>query len=89
MYLNSDNVVMWKVTLFASFTYNGSSSSCISASSRTDIYQGNWSESSNNTYASGNTAIASVTVVRKFLFIVVETQNAYLTMSCTPNGYLY
>lgn len=88
-FYDSNNVLLWRVTLTGSFTYNGSSAYCTKATSVTDVFSGNWSESSNNTYPSGNTAIANVTVVRKFLFIAVETQNVVLTMNCDRYGNLY
>ena len=85
-YVDPDNVILWKVTLIGTFTYNGFTSSCTSASSYSTVYQGNWSESNNNTFASGNAAVASVTMVRKFLFITVETQVVNLTITCDKDG---
>ena len=87
-FVNSNNVLQWRIILTASFSYDGTNSACLSADSETTIYQGNWSESSNNTYPSGNSAIAQVTVVRKVLFIVVETQNAFFTITCDANGHV-
>lgn len=87
-FVNNNNVLEWRVTLTASFTFDGTSATCTSASSVTTVYQGNWSESSNNTYPSYNSAIAQVTVVRKVLFIVVETQNVFLTITCDGNGHV-
>ncbi|MBQ6075475.1 MAG: hypothetical protein IJK86_04895 [Lachnospiraceae bacterium] len=83
-----DGILLWRVTLTASFDYNGVSATCTTANSVTQVYQGNWSESSNNTYPSGNTAVAYVTVVRKVLFIVVETQNVTLSITCDGNGHV-
>ena len=88
-YVDPDNVILWKVTLTGTFTYNGSTSSCTAASSYSTVYQGNWSESNNNTFASGNAAVASVTMVRKFLFITVETQVANLTITCDKDGNIH
>lgn len=89
LFLNDNNVLQFKVILTASFSFNGSGAACTQATSVTEVFSGNWSESSNNTYPSGNTAIANVTVVRKFLFIVVETHNVVLTMNCDRYGNLY
>lgn len=85
-YVNNNNVVQWEVTLTATFTYNGYTSSCTSASSYSRVYEGNWSERDNNTFASGNAAVANVTMVRKILFIVVETQVANLVITCDKDG---
>lgn len=84
----SDGTLQWRITLRAHFTFDGSSSKCTSATSTTEVFQGNWSESSNNTSPNGNTAVANVTVVRKFLFFTVETQHVTLTIHCDRNGNL-
>ena len=85
-FLDSDDTLLWKVVLEATFTYNGYTSSCTSASSYSRVYEGNWSERDNNTFASGNAAVANVTMVRKILFIVVETQVANLVITCDKDG---
>ena len=89
LFLNDNNVLQFKVILTATFSFNGTSSACTQAGSATIVYSGNWSEISNNTYPSSNVAIANVTVVRKILFIVVETQNPVLTLHCDRYGNLY
>ncbi len=85
-FINNDGVIQWKVTLTASFTYNGSTATCTSASSVSTVYSGNWSENANNTFASGNAAVANVTMVRKILFIVVQTEIANLVITCDKDG---
>lgn len=89
LFLNDNNVLQFKVILTATFSFNGTSSTCTQVSSSTVVYSGNWSESSNSTYPSGNAAIANITVVRRFLFIVTETQNLVLTLHCDRYGNLY
>ena len=86
--IGSDGTLQWRVTLRAHFTFDGSSSKCIWATSTTEVFQGNWSESSNNTFPNGSTAVANVTVVRKFLFVTVETHYVTLTIHCDRNGNL-
>jgi len=85
-YTDSNNNLIWKITLQASFSYNGTTSSCIAAYSYSTVYSGNWSEDSNTTVPSANTAVAHVEMVRKVLFIIVERQNVVLTLSCDKDG---
>ena len=85
---NSDGVVRWTATLTGTFTYNGSTSYCTAASCVTSVQSGNWSETYNHAYPSGNTAAADITMVRKVLFVVVQTETAHLTLTCDANGHL-
>lgn len=75
-------------TLTGSFTYNGTTATCTSASCVTSVQHGNWSETYNHAYPSGGTAQADVTMVRKVLFITVQTETAHLTLTCDANGNL-
>lgn len=86
---DSNENLLWKATLIGTFTYNGSTSSCTAASCTTTIYNSAWSEQSVNAYTSGASANADVTMVRKFLFITVETVSIFLTMSCDKDGNVY
>ena len=85
-FLGSNGEIIWKVTLSSIFSFNGYSATCTSASAVSTVYSGNWSESANNTYPSGNQAIANVTMVRKILFIVVQTEIANLVITCDKDG---
>ena len=72
--MDSSNNLLWSATLTGSFTYNGVSSTCTAASCTTTIYDSAWSEKAVNAYASGSSANADVTMVRKFLFITVRSK---------------
>lgn len=87
-HINSSGNRLWSATVVGSFTYNGSTSSCTSASCSTTIYNGNWSEQSCSAYPSGNTATGNVTMIRKVLFIVLETVPVTITLTCDKNGNL-
>ncbi len=87
-YRNSDGVIRWTATLTGTFTYNGSTATCTAASCETSVQQGNWHETYNHAYPSGNTAQADVTMVRKVLFITVQTETAHLILTCDGNGNL-
>ena len=86
VFRNSENEILWKITLTGIFSYTGYSATCTSASAVSTVYSGNWSESANNTYPSGNQAVANVTMVRKFLFIVMQTEIANLVITCDKDG---
>ena len=85
---DSSGKAMWKVTLNGSFTYNGSSATCTSASHSVTIYEDSWYVYSQNSYKSGNKAIAKVVMKKKLLGIVVETKEVNLTLACDKNGKL-
>ena len=85
-YIDSNNNTLWKATLTATFTYNGVTATCTAVSCSTTIYNSNWHENSVNTYPSGAAAIADVSMVRKFLFITIETVNINITMLCDKDG---
>ncbi len=88
IYRSSNGVIQWTATLTGSFTYNGSSATCTASSCVTSVQSGNWSETYNHAYTSGNTAQADITMVRKVLFITVQTETAHLTLTCDANGNL-
>lgn len=75
-------------TLTGSFTFNGTTSSCTGASCDVTIYNNSWSTKSVNAYTSGYSAIAEVTIIRKLLFITVETKSFSITLSCDRYGNL-
>lgn len=87
-FYNPDGVLQWTATLTGYFTYDGVTSSCTGASCSISVQNGNWSESANNPYYSGNSAFASVTMVRKFLFVVLQTESINITLTCDATGHL-
>lgn len=86
-FTNSDNVVEWKYTLHATFSYTyGVSSSCTSAYYTQNIYQGNWSFSNGSATKSGNTAHGVGTFEKRVLFIVINTVDVDLHIYCDKYG---
>lgn len=85
---DSNGVILWTATLTGTFAYNGSTATCTAASCETSVQQGNWHETYNHAYPSGNTAQADITMVRKVLFITVQTETAHLVLTCDANGNL-
>lgn len=87
-FYNSNDVLQWKVTVTGTFTYNGTTSSCTSASHAVTISDNAWYISSQNSYKSGDQAIAEVTMKKKVLGIVTSTRNVSLELTCDKDGNL-
>lgn len=87
-YYDSDDNVEWEAKLNASFTYDGTSSACTSASCTVTIYDSKWYEISNTTTRSGNTATTQLTMGRKFLGITVSKPEYTITLTCDKDGNL-
>lgn len=87
-YYSSSNVIQWKATLNATFTYTGSSATCTKVNSlNVTIYDSAWSVGSKSTSKSGNTAYGYLTMNGA---IIGGTQGVpvTLTLSCDKNGNL-
>lgn len=87
-YYENTGVAVWAVTLSASFTYDGNSSSCTAANCSVNIYDSAWYVISKSTSRSGNTATANVTMGKKVLGVTTKTVPCTLTLSCDVNGNL-
>lgn len=87
-YSSSTGEDLWKVAVNGSFSYNGTSVTCTSASYTVTIYDSAWYKDSGSAYASGNQAIADVTMKKKLLGVVTSTRNVHLVLSCDKNGNL-
>lgn len=85
---DSSGSVVWAVTLSASFTFDGTTSTCTAASCSISIYNSAWYTVSSSTSRSGNTATANVTMGRKVLGVTVQTIPITITLSCDANGNL-
>ena len=87
-FYDSSDDLKWQAKLNATFTYNGTTSSCTSASCTVTIYDSKWYEISNTTSRSGNTATTQLTMGRKFLGITVSKPEYTITLTCDKNGNL-
>ena len=83
-YRNSAGSSIFSVTVYGTFTYNGSTSSATSASASVNIYVSNASFVSKNAYTSGASAYGTGTVR-------YNDSNCSVTarVSCDKNGNLY
>jgi len=77
--------LLWNLSLTATFSYDGSTSKCISCSHSASAPGNGWSIQSSSSSKSGNTAYATATAVHK-LFFLSKTTTKNLSISCTPAG---
>lgn len=77
-----------EMTLTATFTYDGTTATATSSSVSVTIYDSNWSVDYKYTVRSGNTATATVKLIRTVLGVVVEEPTYAITLTCSPDGTL-
>lgn len=87
-YYGSDGSSDWMVVLSGSFSYNGTTASCTSASCSVSIYDTAWYTVSKSAWKSGNTAYASASIGEKVLGVTVREVPVSLSLSCDANGNL-
>ena len=87
-YVDSDNVVQWKATLKATFTYTGSSATCTNSSITYTISDSSWKITEATATKSGNKATGDVTAKKYFLGIPTKTVEETITITCSANGTL-
>lgn len=87
-YYSSEGTLLWRVILKAQFSYDGTSSECISASSVVLIENDEWYTISKTASKSGNTATGKVTMGRKMLGVKVDERSVTLSLTCDKNGNL-
>lgn len=85
---NSDGDVLAKFKLTATFSYNGSASSCTSVSHSTTIYDDAWEFKSASSSKSGKVATGNFTLKKYVLFICTQTVTDSITITCDANGNL-
>ncbi len=87
-YYDSSDNLEWEAQLHCTFTYDGTTSSCTSASCTVTIYDSKWYEISNTTSRSGSTATTQLTMGRKLLGITVSKPQYTITLTCDKDGNL-
>lgn len=87
---NANNNVEWQYTLYAHFEVTeGVSSRCYSTNYTQNIYNTAWTFSNGNSYYQANTAYGTGVYKYKRLFIVTETQNIDIQITCDIYGNVY
>ena len=79
---NTKGTVLWSVSITATFTYDGSTSRCISCSPSAETYSSSWTIQSTSSSKSGNSATAVATA--NYASLKNYTQS--VTISCSKNG---
>lgn len=85
-FFDSTNQLCWAAFLTASFTYNGTTSSCTSVSRTKTIYDTAWKCTASSCSKSGATATGDFTFKHYVIGIPNKTINKTLTLTCSPNG---
>lgn len=85
---NSDSKVIAQFVLTATYSYNGSTSSCTSTSYSTSVYDDSWKFTSTTTSKLGAVASGQFTVKHYSLFTVTQTISKSITLTCDANGNL-
>lgn len=86
---NTNDELQWTFVMNASFTYEyGVSAACTDAVCDTIIENTAWSCKTKSATPNGNIAYAQAEMVRKFLFIPIETFPIDMTITCDVYGNL-
>lgn len=85
-YKNSNGKVLWSVAVTGTFTYNGSTSKCISCSHSTTSPGSSWSIKSATSYKAANYATASATATYKNSTGATQDYTRTVTLQCSKNG---
>lgn len=85
---DSNNTLLWKAKLNATFAYSGGWYTCTTANCNVTIYDSQWYEISNNIIRSSNNAVANLTMGRKLLGVTIEKPQYTIKLTCDINGNL-
>lgn len=88
LHYTEDGKLAWRVTLTATFKYNGVYSNCESASTKVETFLQGWSKLSENTSKSGNRASTLVTMKYSSILLTGYAGSADLKISCDADGNL-
>ncbi|MCR5783491.1 MAG: hypothetical protein K6G90_12255 [Clostridia bacterium] len=85
-YYDSKNVLLWTVTLTASFEYNGSSAVCTGAWLAFDPNDTDWKIDSSSCIKEENRAVGAFSVRQYKLGAPLKLIEKEITLTCSPNG---
>ena len=85
---NSAGKTMWSLTVKGTFTYNGSTSSCTSASASTSITDATWKITNKSSSKSGNTAKATATAICYLNGNPINSATKTVSLKCSVSGKL-
>ena len=87
-YYSASGAAQWKVTLYGTFTYTGSSATCTASSISTTIYENSWSTGSKSASKSGSKATGSATMKQTKNGLTAKSVPVSLSLSCSASGTL-
>lgn len=87
-YKTSAGKTLWSLTVNGSFTYNGSTSSCTSASVSTSIIDPTWKITNKSSSKSGNTAKATATAICYLNGNPINSATRTISLKCSATGKL-
>lgn len=86
-YTDKSGDLMWRYTLYGTFSYEyGVSSTCTNASYTKEIFSDKWSFSDGAAIKSGNTAIGNGVFSYKLLFATLKTYTIDISLTCDKYG---
>lgn len=84
-YFNASGDILFTLTLYGTFTYDGNTARATSADYDYDIYDTLWSLDNGRAWCTGATALAEATFSHPLLSdVVINT-----SLSCSPDGHLF
>lgn len=87
-YKDSAGSVLWSITVHGKFSYNGSSSTCISSKISTTCSNSYWKLSNKSSSKAGATAKASVTAKRYMGNTLAQVLKRSVSLTCSKKGVL-
>ena len=84
-YDSNDNLV-WEASITASFTYNGTTATCIDVSKSITVYDSSWKCKTADCSKDGETAMGSFTMKRHRFLKPSQNQSCSFTLTCDKNG---
>lgn len=85
---NADDEKLYSITLNATFTYNGTSATCTSATPTAKVYATTWKNVSKTATKSGNKCTAQGVFSQYYNGHTIDTDSISVSITCSPTGVL-
>ena len=83
---NSSGVVLWSVSITATFAYDGSSICCMSYTPSAKAYASTWSIKNVTSSSNGIAATATATATQTYALGISKDYTVSVTIECSVNG---
>lgn len=87
-YNDSNGVEQWRAVLRGTFTYTGSAATCTASSCDVTISDSSYYVVSKDVSKSGNKALCTLVMGKKFLGITIDKDTVNMSITCDANGNL-